>query len=60
MIVTYVYNVFSFLNVLTLDHDECLNHIDDCDHKCHNIRGGYSCSCYEGFRLRGDSGTCDG
>ncbi|XP_060947660.1 thrombomodulin-like [Limanda limanda] len=42
--------------VLCTDINECDTE-GQCDHKCDNVFGGFRCSCYEGFRLQGDS-TC--
>lgn len=37
-----------------------MDHADNCDETCHNIIGGYRCSCQEGFMLATDQKTCNG
>ena len=36
---------------ISLDIDECSLDTDDCQHKCVNTDGSYTCSCYPGYRL---------
>ena len=38
--------VFFFVDV-----DECLMGSDDCQHQCVNTEGGFTCSCFPGYRL---------
>ena len=47
-----------FIIILT-DHDECLNNTHHCNHTCHNTKGGYYCSCYDGYRLV-NTHSCEG
>ena len=45
----------------TTDKDECADRRDnDCQMKCINNYGGYSCECHHGFRLNSDNKTCSG
>ena len=48
-----------FVSLIATDHDECINNTHKCDHTCHNIQGGYVCSCYDGYRLEGNY-SCKG
>ena len=41
------------------DIDECSDFNGGCSHHCINHRGGYECSCREGFALRADGATCE-
>ena len=45
--------------MIPTDHDECLNNTHHCDHICHNKKGGYYCSCYDGYRLV-NTHSCEG
>lgn len=41
------------------DIDECAeSHM--CSQQCNNTLGTYNCSCYQGFELSDDGGTCLG
>ena len=49
------------LKYYLLDHDECAGNIHQCQQRCLNFPGGYSCSCLPGYTLnRSDNRTCDG
>ena len=68
------YNYYSFIMILCdtirsfnevlcpcvyTDVDECRTGIDECEHRCHNSNGSYTCSCDSGFILN-DGFRCDG
>ena len=40
------------------DLDECLTGRHNCEHKCHNSEGSYSCSCKFGYTLHTDAHSC--
>ncbi|XP_070543675.1 mannan-binding lectin serine protease 1-like [Ptychodera flava] len=40
------------------DIDECLDQNGGCEHLCHNVYGGFYCSCSPGYRLHSDGRTC--
>ncbi|MGH0173163.1 UNVERIFIED_CONTAM: hypothetical protein FKN15_007838 [Acipenser sinensis] len=47
-----------------IDIDECsqLTNEDEgqlCQHLCHNVMGGYFCSCHHGYQIQPDKGTCE-
>lgn len=56
----------SFLNCLInslsgIDINECASSTsNDCEHRCTNTLGSYSCSCNSGYRLNSDGRTCGG
>ncbi|XP_071988529.1 complement C1r-B subcomponent-like [Engystomops pustulosus] len=48
-----------------VDFDECASPDDNsltwtrpCQHICHNYIGGYSCSCFHGYKLQSDNRSC--
>ncbi|XP_041077085.1 complement C1r subcomponent-like [Polyodon spathula] len=46
-----------------IDIDECSQPANEdegplCQHLCHNIVGGYFCSCHHGYQLQSDNSTC--
>ena len=51
-----VSNLCSF----STDIDECQEHNGGCSQHCHNLVGGYQCTCDHGWSLSGDSKTCFG
>ncbi|XP_070560226.1 mannan-binding lectin serine protease 1-like [Ptychodera flava] len=40
------------------DIDECLDQNGGCEHLCHNVYGGFYCSCSPGYRLDSDGRSC--
>lgn len=40
------------------DINECIEETDNCSQKCNNHFGGYTCSCYNGYKLHSDNHTC--
>ncbi|XP_070560217.1 mannan-binding lectin serine protease 1-like [Ptychodera flava] len=40
------------------DIDECLDQNGGCEHLCHNVYGGFYCSCFPGYTLDSDGRTC--
>ena len=42
------------------DINECSNGKNNCDHKCHNTQGSYTCSCNDGYELGSDHRACEG
>ena len=40
------------------DLDECATGRHNCEHKCHNSEGSYSCSCKFGYTLHTDAHSC--
>ena len=46
--------------VQTLDIDECSRRLHDCEQMCINTKGGFNCSCNEGFLLQDDMRSCQG
>ncbi|XP_070560028.1 mannan-binding lectin serine protease 1-like [Ptychodera flava] len=40
------------------DIDECLDQNGGCNNTCHNVYGGFFCSCPPGYRLHSDGRTC--
>ena len=43
---------------ISSDVNECALGLDDCQHICTNLDGGYSCSCHEGH-TRNSKGDCE-
>ena len=43
---------------LLLDINECAQNNGGCEQGCTNTKGGYFCSCYQGYRLLQDNRTC--
>ena len=43
-----------------LDHNECNTTSHQCQQKCVNEYGGYSCDCLKGFQINNDRRTCSG
>ncbi|XP_033122638.1 uncharacterized protein LOC117121521, partial [Anneissia japonica] len=41
------------------DYDECMDNNAGCDQLCTNTRGGFDCSCYEGYLLQNDLKSCN-
>ena len=39
--------------------NECQLNIDECDHKCNDTDGSYTCDCRSGYRLTNDGKTCE-
>lgn len=39
--------------------DECARGEHDCEQRCLNTVGGFSCDCFDGFSLRPDGRTCE-
>ena len=59
--ILYFKSFFSILNVIFLkDVDECIEQLDNCNHKatCLNNHGSFSCQCMEGYY--GDGFDCHG
>ena len=46
--------------ILVLDVDECKSGSHKCSQLCHNEKGSYKCSCYDGYILNGNGYSCDG
>ena len=59
---TYVHTYVShlFLHCLLLDIKECSNRFHNCQQKCVELEGGFSCACFDGFELQNDSVSCKG
>ena len=45
---------------LIADNDECRTGNHNCEQKCVNTEGSYSCKCLSGYELRRDKRTCNG
>ena len=45
---------------LIVDRNECNARTHDCQQKCVNEYGTFSCSCYYGYQLNSDKKTCSG
>ena len=45
---------------LRTDIDECTTGIEQCDQRCENNVGSYTCFCDSGFILNVDGYRCDG
>lgn len=45
---------------LFTDIDECFEESHDCQHKCNNTDGGFTCDCFTGYTLNADNKTCNG
>ena len=52
--------LYSNVDSLLLDRDECLEHAHQCAQNCHNTNGSYNCSCNAGYNLSDAGYDCDG
>ena len=43
-----------------VDRNECNARTHDCQQKCLNEYGSFSCSCFYGYQLNNDKKTCSG
>ena len=48
----------SFVHILVIDIDECLNKKGGCSHKCVNMAGTYRCVCPVGYVLQSNRHDC--
>ena len=56
-VMSYAYNDI----ILRIDIDECASSTtNDCQQKCINTPGDYTCSCYPGYDISSDDITCNG
>ena len=56
---TYLSFLF-FHFVVVPDHNECNAASHECEQKCVNAYGSYSCACLRGYQLNSDNKTCSG
>ena len=47
-------------HVFIVDRNECNTRTHDCQQKCVNEYGSFSCSCFYGYQLNSDNKTCSG
>ena len=48
------------IDMSLLDVDECVESTDDCEHRCLNNDGSFSCTCHIGYRIDANGHTCNG
>lgn len=51
-------NSISTYYITHTDVDECALEMDECQQRCNNTIGSYTCSCSGGYRLQSDGVTC--
>ena len=47
-------------STLFVDNNECLTNNGDCDMRCINVDGSYSCECFDGFERNDNDTLCIG
>ena len=52
--------VYTGVNLMETDVNECFVDTHGCAHNCHNTEGAHNCSCDEGYMLNSDGRNCDG
>ena len=55
-----IFDASFFTCTLFVDNNECLTNNGDCDMRCINVDGSYSCECFEGFERNDDDVACAG
>ena len=58
--ISLIFVVHSLLTTFLVDNNECAIRNGGCNQKCHNVEGGYVCSCNDNFYLTEDRRTCKG
>ena len=57
-LMSHSFHIFCFIFIV--DRDECNAGTHDCQQKCVNEYGSFSCSCFYGYQLNKDKKTCSG
>ena len=57
-LISHSFHIFRFIFIV--DRDECNAGTHDCQQKCVNEYGSFSCSCFYGYQLNNDKKTCSG
>lgn len=54
--IMYIISMVWFL----IDIKECSEGLHNCTQRCEEFEGGFSCACFEGYKLENDSVSCKG